>query len=124
MRPGISAIVIGIQFLRHNSRSSHLLFVLSFELNRGLEESYSILLHELESYDPNLVKRPQFIVINKSDLLDGDLPHAETWREELRSFQTKFPHVMLVSAKQHLGLETLQDAMRDHLLKPPMAMVS
>ncbi|MDB5038672.1 MAG: obgE [Bacteriovoracaceae bacterium] len=115
---------LGIQFLRHISRASHLLFLLAFDSTRGLEETYRALLQELEQYDAVLLNRPRFICINKSDLLDVDSPQAELWRAEWKAFKEKYPTALLISAKHQNGLEIVIETIRDRILKTPRAMVS
>jgi GTP-binding protein len=115
---------LGIQFLRHISRASHLLFVLSFEHGRGLEETYRTLLHELEEYDRQLLFRPRLLCVNKADLLESEGSEVELWKEEWQAFRKKYPYTTLISAKHHLGLDALADTIRLTLLKHPTAMVS
>ncbi len=65
---------LGLEFLRHISRVKVLLFVLDGA--RDPEEQYKALLSEISSYDPDLLKRPRVVALNKIDLLDSlpDLP--------------------------------------------------
>lgn len=118
---------LGIQFLKHISRSACLLFVLSFERDRDLQRTYGLLLQELKSYDPNLLDRPRLIVINKADLLDSETIEQdvrETWKAEFAAFKQKNPKCNLISAKHHKGLEAFSVSLRDQVLKPQAAMVS
>lgn len=114
---------LGIQFLRHISRASHLLFVLSFEVNESLEQTYQVLLQELEAFDEDLLERPRFICVNKSDLLETEGPYAEQWTEEYKAFKAKYSDTILISAKHHKNLDALLDLLSERLLNPKMAMV-
>lgn len=122
---------LGIQFLKHISRSACLMFVLSFERDRDLERTYGLLLQELKAYDPVLLQRPRLICINKSDLLESetiDENQREIWKAEWNAFKTKHSSASLISAKHHLGLERLIQLIRDfnheQTLKPQQSMVS
>jgi GTP-binding protein len=118
---------LGIQFLKHISRSAYLMFVLSFEHDRSLERTYGLLLQELKEYDPKLLSRPRMVVINKSDLLDSDTieeSQREVWKAEWASFKSKTAISTLISAKQQMGLERLISLIREEVLKPARAMVS
>jgi GTP-binding protein len=58
---------LGHQFLRHIQRTGLLVYVIDINDDVGTEETLSVLRQELESYDPNLVKRPSLVVITKID---------------------------------------------------------
>lgn len=104
---------LGIQFLRHISRSFALLFLISFDPNKNLERQYGSLLEEIRQYDPLLLERPRLVVVNKADLLE---PNAETSEDALQQFQAeweqfsrKTPDALLISARDRKGLEALSD---------------
>lgn len=116
---------LGIQFLKHISRSACLLLVLSFEPHRSLFQMFQALLYELECFDLELLQRPRLLCINKCDLLSSE-EHAGIipfWKEEWNAFKEKHPETHLISAKQHEGLKTLKSALQD-LFKRPLRMVS
>ncbi|MBP8684062.1 MAG: GTPase ObgE [Synergistaceae bacterium] len=64
---------LGIQFLRHIARSRLLLHVLSLECQEfdKLTEELDTVRNEMRSYDPDLDKRPYFVVANKLDELEN-----------------------------------------------------
>src|SRR5690554_4692040 len=64
---------LGIRFLRHIERNSVLLFMVPADTDRTIEEEYSILLRELETYNPELLNKPRLLAITKSDMLDEEL---------------------------------------------------
>ena len=72
---------LGIQFLRHIERTRLLVHVIDAATVDGRDpvEAYHLLNHELESYSPALVGRPQVIAANKIDV-----PQA---REHMRRLQ-------------------------------------
>jgi len=71
---------LGIQFLRHLSRTSVLLHLLDIsDLERDPLLDYDTINHELACFDPELLTRPQLTVITKLDLptAGARLPEVE-----------------------------------------------
>lgn len=67
---------LGLDFLRHISRTRLLVFVL--DAADEPENAYLSLRTELEAYEPLLLERPSLLVLNKIDLLEEDeLAEAE-----------------------------------------------
>lgn len=62
---------LGLQFLRHIERTSLLLFVIPIT-SSDLGDEYRQLLHELESYDADLLDKPRVIALSKIDILAPD----------------------------------------------------
>jgi len=60
---------LGYHFLRHIERNSILLFLISCESEKVVDQYY-ILLNELKKYNPELLDKDRIIVISKSDLID------------------------------------------------------
>ncbi|MEX0944066.1 MAG: GTPase ObgE [Balneolaceae bacterium] len=60
---------LGLQFLRHIERNNLLLFMVGCDTNMNAE--YRALLHELESYRPDLLDKPRLLAITKMDLKEG-----------------------------------------------------
>lgn len=63
---------LGLRFLRHIERNSILLFMISAE-SPDIAQEYQVLLHELETYNPELLEKKRLLAITKSDLLDEEL---------------------------------------------------
>jgi GTP-binding protein len=65
---------LGIQFLRHVSRTSLLLHVVDIRPIDGSDpvEQVRAIEHELQQFDTELVERPRWLVINKSDVIDDE----------------------------------------------------
>ena len=63
---------LGIQFLKHIERCKTLLHLIDIT-NDNLEESYHQVKNELKSYSPDLLKKKELIVLNKTDLIDDKL---------------------------------------------------
>jgi GTP-binding protein len=93
---------IGHRFLRHIERNATLLFCIPADAD-NIQESYDILLNELEQYNPELLDKPRVLAITKRDLIDDEL-------EELLApeIPTGLPH-LYISAVTGQGLTELKD---------------
>ena len=62
---------LGIQFLRHVSRTSLLLHLVDIAPIDGTDpvEQIRAIEHELSKFDPELLERPRWLVMNKADML-------------------------------------------------------
>lgn len=92
---------LGLEFLRHISRTRLLVYVL--DATHSPAEELSKLQQELRSYDPSLLDNAALIVINKVDLLDEET--QELAAEELLDFGLP---VLATSAKEGSGIDTLR----------------
>jgi GTP-binding protein len=63
---------LGLRFLRHIERNSVLLFMVPCDAH-DIHKEYSVLLNELEKYNPELLDKRRVLAITKSDLLDNEL---------------------------------------------------
>lgn len=63
---------IGHRFLRHIERNSVLLFMIACDSD-NIKKEFSILLNELEMFNPELLDKPRILAITKSDLIDDEL---------------------------------------------------
>ncbi len=73
---------LGVRFLRHIERNSVLLFMISAECD-DISTEYTILLKELEQYNPELLDKERVLAITKGDMLDSEL--MEQLSEEIDS---------------------------------------
>jgi GTPase len=71
---------LGHQFLRHTERTRLLLHVLDLDPATGRDpvDDLQVINAELAAYSPELAVRPQIVVANKADLVDGDPAVAAT----------------------------------------------
>jgi len=69
---------LGIQFLKHLSRTRILLHVIDIAPYDQVDpvESANIILHELEKYNPAMLDEPRWLVLNKTDLLPDEEANA------------------------------------------------
>ena len=101
---------LGLQFLRHIERTRvllHLVDMGSEDPEQAMERFRSIN-HELASYDPELLKRPQLIVATKMDL-PSSADNLEKFKKMLADDQTlpEVPEVFPISAVTHAGIDDL-----------------
>ena len=65
---------LGLNFLKHISRTGHLLILLDPQNSeRLIEEQLVILVNELKTYDPSLLEKSIWIAINKKDTLEEEM---------------------------------------------------
>ncbi len=63
---------LGLQFLRHISRTKILLFIIDSQ-EEDIAGQLADLLGEIQTFDPLMVNKPRLVMINKIDLLDSEL---------------------------------------------------
>ena len=63
---------LGVQFLKHIERCKTLLHLIDIT-NNDLEKSYHQVKNELKNYSPDLLKKKELIVLNKTDLIGDEL---------------------------------------------------
>jgi GTP-binding protein len=101
---------LGIQFLKHIERTRVIVHIIDMSGSEGRKpwEDYEIINKELESYNMDLLKRPQIVVANKMDL-----PEAN---ENLKVFKEKLGiEVIPISAISTQNLNALLYKIADTL---------
>ena len=95
---------LGHRFLRHIERCAVLLVLLDMAGTDGRDprDDYKHLLHELELYDPVMLKKPRIAVANKMDMPESAAQLAKFKR------RYKTADVMEISCKTGDGLERLK----------------
>jgi len=68
---------LGIRFLRHVERTKILFHFISAE-SEDFKKDYETIQKELEDYNPELLKKEEYIFIAKSDLVDADVLKEKT----------------------------------------------
>ncbi|MCF0188881.1 MAG: GTPase ObgE [Bacteroidaceae bacterium] len=93
---------LGLRFLRHIERNSLLLFMVPGDTD-DIRHEYEVLLHEVSTYNPQLLDKQRILAITKCDLLDDELQEllAENLPDDL-------PHVF-ISAVTGKGITDLKD---------------
>jgi GTP-binding protein len=98
---------LGIQFLKHLSRTQlllHIIDIAPFDDSDPVTDAKTII-NELDSYSHELVEKTRWLVINKSDLLDSD--ELDRRRNALIQGLDWQGPVYTISALSKAGTETL-----------------
>ena len=93
---------LGLRFLRHIERNAVLLFMVPADAD-DIAAEYSILLKELEQFNPQLMDKQLVLAISKSDLLDDEL------REEIAKTLPEGVPSVFISAVTGQGITELKD---------------
>ncbi len=90
---------LGMQFLRHVARTSLLLHLVDMAPIDGSDpvEQVRAIEAELEQFDPELLQRPRWLVLNKADLLAGDERQARA-EEIVAALDWKAPWFVMSAA--------------------------
>jgi GTP-binding protein len=99
---------LGHEFLRHIERTRLLLHLIDVSDFRSMEpvQAFEVVSRELESYSPELLKKPQIVLGTKTDAL-SDRSFLEKLKEEFSRLGYEFIPVSAVSGE---GLEELKYA--------------
>ncbi|MBS0638108.1 MAG: 50S ribosome-binding GTPase, partial [Verrucomicrobia bacterium] len=97
---------LGLEFLRHIERTKVLIYVVDISgwEQRSPISDFTILQEELRSYDPDLLKRESYIVLNKIDL-EGAPEHAKEFIEAFSKYKDR---IFTISASTGEGCEALK----------------
>ena len=100
---------LGHQFLRHTERTRLLLHVVDLDPASGRDplDDLQTIDKELSAYSPALAERPQLVVANKADLVDGSPEAAAALDRLARHCATAGRPFYAISAATGLGLAEL-----------------
>ena len=121
--PGIieganTGIGLGHEFLRHIERTRLLLHVVDVSgiEDRNSVEDFDIICQEMEKFNPELSKKPQIVVGNKTDIAADE--------NAVNEFETEMKNrgfeVYLISAASHKGTEELMKIVAGKLKEIPV----
>ena len=111
---------LGLRFLRHIERNAVLLFMVP-AASEDIQAEYSILLNELEQYNPELLSKARILAISKMDVprIDqegNELPSITEADVAALSEQLGIP-VVAISSLTGLGVDSLKDVLWEELNK-------
>lgn len=111
---------LGLRFLRHIERNAVLLFLVP-ATSEDIQAEYTILLNELEQYNPELLTKARILAISKMDVprIDQDgneLPPIAEADVAALSEQLGIP-VVAISSLTGLGVDALKDVLWEELNK-------
>jgi GTP-binding protein len=107
---------LGHLFLRHLQRTRLLLHVVDlapFDDAVDTVAQAKAIVNELKKYDPELYRKPRYLVLNKLDMVPAEL-RAEVVRDFVKRFKYKGP-VFEISALTREGCEQLTRAAYQHI---------
>lgn len=105
---------LGHDFLRHIERTKILVHLLD-PLRDDIVKDFDIINAELKNFNPKIAKKPQIIVINKSDTLDDEL--REILVKDFRKRSKIKSEIFIISAVSGLDLNSLLYKIKDELVK-------
>jgi len=99
---------LGFEFLRHIERTKLLLFVIDMSGIDGRDprDDFAVLLSELEKFNPDLLKKPYLVVLNKCDT-DEAQENLPAFLEKYKDYEKQ---TMEISAAGRQGLVELTQA--------------
>lgn len=99
---------LGHQFLRHLSRTRVLLHLIDMAPIDGSSpaDAALMIINELQRYDPALLEKPRWLVLNKADLLPDDEVRQEVISEVTRALDWH-GKIFVISAANRDGTELL-----------------
>ena len=100
---------LGHKFLRHVSRTKMLLHVVSLE-QENASEAYYIIRDELSQYDESLLKKEEWIILNKKDLVNQD--YIDKVKSDLEKNENR---VFVLSEGDEISYKNLSDELSRHL---------
>lgn len=111
---------LGLRFLRHIERNAVLLFMVP-AASEDIQAEYTILLNELEQYNPELLSKARILAISKMDVprIDqegNELPPITEADLSALSEQLGIP-VVAISSLTGLGVDSLKDVLWEELNK-------
>lgn len=120
--PGIiegasEGVGLGHEFLRHIERTKILLHIVDAASTEGRDpiSDVKLIMHELETYNPELLKKPQIIAANKIDAMYDDT-YVELLKEEFEPAGIK---VFPISGVTGSGIKELLNEVHNLLLTLP-----
>ena len=101
-----TGVGLGDRFLGHAERTKLILHLID-GTESDWSERYLAIRHEMDSYGGGLLNKPEIVVINKIDMIDGD-----TLTEKLSGFKKSFgrkkkPLILTISAAGQIGIDDL-----------------
>ena len=91
---------LGLNFLKHISRTGHLLILLDPQNSeRSIEDQLTVLLNELKTYDPSLLEKSIWLAVNKKDTLEEEMQKefVELIKQKMSSLQRDYEGIVSIS---------------------------
>lgn len=102
---------LGIRFLKHIEKVGVILHCISSE-SSDLIKDYNTVRSEMGKYSPKLLKKPELILLTKSDLID-----KKTIEKGIKKLKTKTSKILAVSVHDWESLELLKKTLSAYKTK-------
>ncbi len=94
---------LGVKFLKHIKRTKMLAHLISFE-NEDMMQAYRNIQTELRNYDEELAKKPEIIILTKTDMVD-----EARIKKEVKNFEKLGNTVLTMSAFDDESVKNVGD---------------
>ncbi|HVW23239.1 MAG TPA: GTPase ObgE [Candidatus Saccharimonadales bacterium] len=101
---------LGHDFLRHIERTAVILHLID-AYQENVAEAYQTIQSELEAYQPELIKRPEIVALNKVEGLDNEI--IDDLMSQLSRVTLEGTPLFAISAQSGEGLQPLLFALKD-----------
>lgn len=105
---------LGHDFLRHIERTAVIVHLID-AYNEHVADIYQTVRAELEAYQPELIKRPEIIALNKVEGLDNEI--IDDLMSQLEKVSPRGTPIFAISAQSGEGLKQLLFAVKDAVAK-------
>lgn len=95
---------LGHKFLKHIKRTKILLHCISLESENPTKD-YEIIRNELKKFDPELITKPEIIILTKTDVLEDE----KELKEKTKLFKGKSKNILSVSILDDESVKHLSD---------------
>ena len=103
---------LGHKFLSHIERCPMIIHMISLE-EENIQQSYKIIRKEIKRYGGDLSKKPEIIVLNKSDLMN-----EKDIQEKIKDFSDRIKSkILIISAEKYIGIEELKEKIYQLIVK-------
>ena len=103
---------LGHKFLSHIERCPMIIHMISLE-EENIQQSYKIIRKEIKRYGDDLSKKPEIIVLNKSDLMN-----EKDIQEKIKDFSDRIKSkILIISAEKYIGIEELKEKIYQLIVK-------
>jgi GTP-binding protein len=111
---------LGLNFLKHISRTGHLLILLDPQNSeRSIEDQLNVLLNELKTYDSSLLEKSIWLSVNKKDTLEEKRQKelVELIKKKMSSLNLDYEGIITISGFTGDDTETLLGMIANKMLE-------
>lgn len=102
---------LGVQFLRHVEKTKLLIHCISVE-NEDVMKVYTTIRQELKEYNPEMIKKPEVVLLTKTDLVSMDEIH-----QKMKELKKTKQHVLSISLYDETSIERFKEYLQESIKK-------